>query len=258
MADLAFISKSDLEILKALTLTNDINKKYNSNSVQTSNDMQTTISSENVSVNDNTDSQVTAFLSCASENFVSIYNSFKFDSEYETLCYDVKCVNIMCDLFIEKNRFLEICSFIKDVSPIAQEIISTNRLYKVLEEINNTTDHIVLICDKMYKIQQVLQEKPCERTLKVNPSCQKAVMKFFTIAKSIMEKLQQQVENIENYRSKNAAGIETYHKDLQSKLHGKILELAKRIDIISQFRDQILSTSTQNSVSTSKIDMLLS
>ncbi|GBN08189.1 hypothetical protein AVEN_192523-1 [Araneus ventricosus] len=166
----------------------------------------------------------------------------------------------MCDLFIEKNQLLETQSFslIKDVSPIAQEIISPKHLYEVLEQINNTVEHIVLICDKMYRIQQVLQEKPCERTLKVNPSCQKAVLKFFTITNEIMDKLQLQVESTENYQSRNAAGMEAHHKELQSRLHNKILDLAKRIDIISQFRDKILPTSIQNSVSTSKLDMLLS
>ncbi|CAL1281510.1 unnamed protein product [Larinioides sclopetarius] len=73
-----------------------------------------------------------------------------------------------------------------------------------------------------------------------------------------MEKVQMQVENTENFQSKNALGVEAYHKELQSKLENKILDLAKRIDIISQFRDKLLPTSIQNSASTSKMDMPLS
>ncbi|GBO19503.1 hypothetical protein AVEN_55248-1, partial [Araneus ventricosus] len=105
MADLTFISKSDLEILKALTLANDI--KYSSNSVQTSSDIHATLSSEDVFVNGDADSEVISSLSSASDCVISAFNSFKFDSEYETVCHDVNCVNVMCDLFIEKNQLLE-------------------------------------------------------------------------------------------------------------------------------------------------------
>ncbi|GIY19429.1 uncharacterized protein CEXT_118551 [Caerostris extrusa] len=92
----------------------------------------------------------------------------------------------------------------------------------------------------MHKIQQVLQEKPWEDTINVNPSCQKAVVKFFSTANEIMKIIGQQAELIENYTRNNATLVsKSYDAELQSKLQNIILGLARRIDTISRFREHM-------------------
>lgn len=245
--ELAYINNSDSEILNALMVSDNIRKLSVSNSMHASNDIKIKLTSEN-----DTESLITTFGESStdsgfhpsnSEDLISIYKLFKFDPEYETVCFDAQNLDFMCDLFIEKNQKLEIqySTFMKDVLQSGQEILSESFLNEKHNQINNVIKHIITISNKICRIQDVLRDKPWETTLKVDPTCQKAVLEFFSIACEIMKKIQAQAEYLENYRrNKTAIVSESNDEELQSKLHNIILELARRIDIMSRFRDNLL------------------
>ncbi|GFR23138.1 uncharacterized protein TNCT_660961 [Trichonephila clavata] len=246
-SELAYINNSDNEILKALAAADDIRKLSISNSMNVCNDIKIKLTFENESeslITTTGESSVdSGFLPSRSEDETSICNLFKFDPEYEAVCHDIQSLDLICDLFIEKNKALEneYCEFMKDALEYGQEILSENVLNEKHNEINNVIKHIITISNKINRIQQVLQDKPWETTLKVDPTCQKATLEFFSIACEIMKKIQVQAQDIENYRrNKIALVLESNDEEMQSKLHNIILELAKRIDIMARFRESIL------------------
>ncbi|GFS83723.1 uncharacterized protein NPIL_647291 [Nephila pilipes] len=245
-SELAYINTSDNEILKALTLSDDLRKSSYSNSEHVCSDVKIKLTfesdTESLTTTVSESSADSGFHPSSSEDLISLCNMFKFDSEYETVCRDIQNLDLMCDLFIETNQKLEAQyrTFMKGVLDSGQKILSESFLNEKCNEINNVIIHIVTISNKMCRIQQVLQDKPWETTMKVDPSCQKAVLKFFYIAGEIMKKVQVQAEYIENYRKNKIALVsETNDKELQSRLHNVILELAKRIDVMSRFRDNV-------------------
>ncbi|GFY01892.1 uncharacterized protein TNCV_1468791 [Trichonephila clavipes] len=253
-SELAYINNSDNEILKALAAADDIRKLSISNSMNVNNDIKIKLTFENgteslttSTVESSVDS---GFLPSSSEFETSTCNLFKFDSEYEAVCRDIQSLDLICDLFIENNKMLEIrnCTFMKETLEFGEKILSEDFLNEKHNEINNVIKHIITISNKISRIQQVLQDKPWETTLKVNPTCQKATLEFFSISCEIMKKIQAQAHDIENYRrNKIALILESNNEEMQSKLHNIILELAKRINIMARFKENILDQKPSSS-----------
>ncbi|GFR10237.1 uncharacterized protein TNCT_336651 [Trichonephila clavata] len=268
--------------LVTLAVANDIRKLSISNSSNVSNDIKIELTFENESessitttIESSVDSGFLPPPPSRSDDETSLCNLFKFDPEYEAVCRDIQSLDLICELFIEKNQTLEIkyCEFMKDALQYGQEILSENFLRYIVRannkgarkkdekhnEINNVIRHIITISNKINRIQQVLQDKPWETTLKADPTCQKASLEFFSIACEIMKKIQAQVQDIENYgRNKIALVLESNDEEMQSKLHNIILELAKRIDIMARFRENILLLDQKSSSSSHTESNLLS
>ncbi|KAG8178261.1 hypothetical protein JTE90_018808 [Oedothorax gibbosus] len=164
------------------------------------------------------------------------FTSFQLDSEYQAVLQDIQTVCLMNDITTERKRELENKRAITTPSTL-----STSVLRKRLENINLVIKHILTISSQVSKVKQSLQDAPYKTTLKVGPSCQEDVVKFFHTADAIIKKLQDDSSAVKFYNKSVAQVIPVDETALHSKLQAIITGLARRLDILTEFRNCLLA-----------------